>query len=196
MILEVCAITSAATALFFGLILFGLEIQYRWRSEERLEITSSDWHWQIYDCEKYWLTGFLELWNCSDEFEMVVSDLRVQVEVLPKATVEPIVSQVHLLLDTGDELTHENSYWATQIVQADRSRHVKVRLQLEGVVQPDQAIWLQLHAVLYTRLGQVSQVKHLIVPIPFDPSLSVQPEKASSICPIHTPAVTPFGLVS
>ncbi len=179
-------ITIAAAALFFGLILFGLEMQYRCRSKERLEITSSDWHWQVHDPQKYWLTGSLELWNCSNEFEMVVSDLQIQVELLPKTT-KPIVCQVQMLVDTGEEITQEIGYWETQIVQADRSRHLKVQLKFnQNVVKPGQIAHLQIHSVLYTRLGQVSQAQHLMVPMPLIPSLSVQHDQASGAFPIHS----------
>jgi hypothetical protein len=58
--------------LFLGLVVVGLELQYRRRPGNDLILTSGDWHLDLDNPQHYVLVGEMELWNRTNRLEVMV----------------------------------------------------------------------------------------------------------------------------
>jgi hypothetical protein len=158
--------TAMASAAVTGLILSGLEVQYRCRSKEQLEVTSKNWHLGVYDSQRRLLTGVLELWNVSRNVDIVVSEFEVQLRLLSNTSLNDIHYTLQLRPQRVNELPQIDAYWEAHIIEPAQPLFVQVSIEFTGEnLDQLELVWLQTHATLYTRKGQVQQNHHVLIPL-------------------------------
>lgn len=82
-------VTTAALVLL-GLGTLGLEIQYRLRPGNQLELTRGEWNLDLSDNRHYVLRGEMEFQNLTSNLEIMIPEVSAQLTLLSKASLDGI----------------------------------------------------------------------------------------------------------
>lgn len=183
-----------ALLLLLGALL--LEIQYRRRPGNELELTAGDWKQEITEPHRYRLVGKLEFCNRNPYREVMVPVVEAQVQLLSKASVADISCRTQIIPRHKDESPRADDYWFAYIIKPSEKTGLEIALEIHGEnLDSLQTAWLQVHYETYGPEGVVDKVRHIVIPLKFPPSDSLanwrQADNAS-VLPIPTHILTPL----
>jgi hypothetical protein len=162
-ILEILALVAGATIAFFGLVLLGLELQYRSRPEEKVEINSSQWKLDSSNPYQQYFVGVIEFWSVPRENGVVISECQIHATLITKRIAKPTNCQFRIL-DISPYKPRPDHYWNTCILEKEPLQ-VEVRIAID---EPDveilQSLWLRLELTLYTRAGHLLHTGYVEIP--------------------------------
>ena len=172
-----------------GLVPLAFEWQYRRRIGNKFDLNAADWHISTEDLNHYVLVGDLTLVNQTERREILIPEMRAEVTLLSKGSLEGITHQVQINPRHYDAPARPDGYWFAYIVK-QKPTHADIRLDLYGSDLSElQSAWIRVHYVTYGPQGRIPRVRHIVLPLKFpNPS---EPQRwrttdQSSILPIRT----------
>ncbi len=183
-----------AVVLILALFLLLLEIQYRRRPGNKLELTAGNWQLEDYQPHRYLLVGELEFRNLTQRLEVMVPEVWVEVKLLSSGSLEGITTTSRVIPRYKDAKPREDGYWEAHIVKVGKIDPIEIVVEIQG---PDlsqlRVAWIQIHYVTYGPQGRIPRVRHVIVPLVFpDPrdSKNWRPATNADVLPIRTHLLT------
>jgi hypothetical protein len=183
-----------AVVLLLAVLLLALEIQYRRRPGNKLELTSGDWRLEGYEPQRYFLVGELEFRNLTRRLEVMVPEIRVEVKLLSSGSLEGITTTTRVIPQFKDANPRDDGYWEAHIVKIGKVDPIEITIEIQGAnLSQLKVAWIQLHYVTYGPQGRVPKVRHVIVPLTFPSpkdSKNWRPATNADVLPIRTHLLT------
>ena len=187
-------VTTAALVLL-GLGTLGLEIQYRLRPGNQLELTRGEWNLDLSDNRHYVLRGEMEFQNLTSNLEIMIPEVSAQLTLLSKASLDGINHTIKVIPAHIDAGAREDNYWFGYIVKAQKTTRIKVLIEIEGQdLKALQSAWVKVKYMTYGPQGRIPKVRHLVLPLQY-PDPEVIPNKrvvegVAEVYPIRTHLLT------
>jgi hypothetical protein len=179
--------------ILIGLGLLAIEVQFRRRPGNHLELIAGPWNFAVYDPDHYQLIGNLELINRTKRFEIMVPELRVEATLLSKASLEGVSYTVQITPQHPDATARPDGYWFAYIVKR-KPTCAEIILDIQGEdLAPLQSAWIRIDCVTYGPQGRIPKASHVIVPLKFPDIEEVQrwrPTSNADLLPIKTHLLT------
>ncbi|HEY9659839.1 MAG TPA: hypothetical protein V6C65_15390, partial [Allocoleopsis sp.] len=176
-------------ALLLALAWLGLELQFRRRPGNRLELTPGNWDLPVYDTNHYLLLGELELINQTKRLEVMVPELWAEVKLLSKGSLEGITTKVTVTPRHPDASARPDGYWFGYIVKR-KPTALEIAIDIRGNnLAALQSAWVKVHYITYGPQGRIPQTRHVIVPLQF-PAIEEthrwRPAISADVLPVRT----------
>jgi hypothetical protein len=174
------------------LILVALDLQYRNRAGNKLELTSGNWKFEVYEPQHYVIVGELEFRNLTQRLEVMVPEMRVEVRLLSSASLEGISTQAQIIPRFREART--DGYWEGHIVKIGKPDPITIAIDLRGAdLTHLKVAWIQVHYVTYGPQGRIPKTRHVIMPLTFpnvEDSKRWRPAASADVLPIRTHLLT------
>ncbi len=194
MITEILTTGIIVLAILIGLGWLALELQYRNRPGNALELTSGDWNLAVAEPEKYLLVGEMELCNRTKRLEIMVPEVQAEVKLLSGASLEGINYQTQIIPFHEDAPARADNYWFAYIVKVGKKTKLKISIDIKGNnLEQLKSAWIKVHYVTYGPGGRIPKVKNIIVPLKFpDPNATPNQRETTNakVFPIRTHLLT------
>ncbi len=181
-------------AILITLSWLALELQYRNRPGNALELTSGDWNLAVAEPEKYLLVGEMELCNRTKSLEIMVPEVQAEVKLLSSGSLEGVNYQTQIIPFHEDAPARADNYWFAYIVKVGKKTKLKISIDIQGNnLEQLKSAWIKVHYVTYGPGGRVPKVKNIIVPLKFpDPNAKPNQREATNakVFPIRTHLLT------
>lgn len=176
------------------LIALVLELQYRRRPGNNLELTAGNWKLDRLSSGHYQLTGELEFINRTKALEIMLPEVWAEVKLLSTSSLEGISCSQKLVSMHSDVPPRHDGYWDAYIVKIGKKTKIKVSVEIEGEnLTSLQTAWIQIHYITYGPAGRIAQIRHIIHPLQY-PDSSIAPKKikvkGAEVMPIRTHLLT------
>jgi hypothetical protein len=180
--------------LLLGLIGLALEIQFRRRLGNKLELTSGKWELDVYEPQRYVLVGEMAFSNRTQRLEVMLPEIRVDVRLLSSDSLDGITTKTQIIPRFQDAFPRADGYWEGHIVKTGASDPVEITVEIQGRdLSQLKVAWVQVHYVTYGPEGRIPKVGHVIVPLKFpavEASKNWRPAANSDVLPIRTHLLT------
>ncbi|MDX2213011.1 MAG: hypothetical protein SFY66_06950 [Oculatellaceae cyanobacterium bins.114] len=177
-------------ALVAGLGVLAIEVQFRRRPGNALEMTAGDWNLEVYEPQRYLLAGELELQNRTQRLEIMVPQVEAKATLLSKESLEGVTTQIRITPRHPDAPARPDGYWFGYIVKVGKTTRLEVSLEIKGEnLHPLQAAWIQVQYTTYGPQGRIPKMRHIIVPLKFpvvEESQRWRPTPNADLLPIRT----------
>ncbi len=194
MITEILTTGIIVLAILITLSWLALELQYRNRPGNALELTSGDWNLAVAEPEKYLLVGEMELCNCTKSLEIMVPEVHAEVKLLSSGCLEGVNYQTQIIPFHEDAPARADNYWFAYIVKVGKKTKLKISIDIQGNnLEQLKSAWIKVNYVTYGPGGRVPKVKNIIVPLKFpDPNATPNQREATNVkvFPIRTHLLT------
>lgn len=187
-------VTTAAFVLL-GLGTLALEIQYRLRPGNKLELTQGEWNLDLSDSTHYVLRGEMEFRNLTPNLEIMLPEVTAQLNLLSKASLDGIKHTIKVIPAHLDAPSREDNYWFGYIVKVKKTTRIKVLVKIEGQdLSALQSAWVKVDYITYGPEGRIPKVRHVVLPLKYpDPTLAPNKriiEGIAEVYPIRTHLLT------
>ncbi|CAD5970597.1 hypothetical protein PCC9214_03786 [Planktothrix tepida] len=187
-------VTTAAFVLL-GLGTLALEIQYRLRPGNKLELTQGEWNLDLSDSTHYVLRGEMEFRNLTPNLEIMLPEVTAQLHLLSKASLDGIKHTIKVISAHLDAPSREDNYWFGYIVKVKKTTRIKVLVEIEGQdLSALQSAWVKVDYITYGPEGRIPKVRHVVLPLKYpDPTLAPNKriiEGIAEVYPIRTHLLT------
>ncbi|MBE9146793.1 F420-0:Gamma-glutamyl ligase [Planktothrix mougeotii] len=187
-------VTTAAFVLL-GLGTLALEIQYRLRPGNKLELTQGEWNLDLSDSTHYVLRGEMEFRNLTPNLEIMLPEVTAQLNLLSKASLDGIKHTIKVIPAHLDAPSREDNYWFGYIVKVKKTTRIKVLVEIEGQdLSALQSAWVTVNYITYGPEGRIPKVRHVVLPLKYpDPTLAPNKriiEGIAEVYPIRTHLLT------
>jgi hypothetical protein len=180
-------------AVLLGWVL--IEMQYRRRPGNRLELTAGEWNLAAYEPDHYLLVGDMALVNLTKHLEIMVPELTAEATLLSKGSLDQVSHQIRITSRHPDAPARSDGYWFGYIVKIGKTTNLEIALDIRGPnLEQLQAAWVRVHYVTYGPQGRLPKTRHVIVPLTF-PTAADQPKRwrptaKADVLPIKTHLLT------
>jgi len=187
-------VTTAAFVLL-GLGTLALEIQYRLRPGNKLELTQGEWNLDLSDSTHYVLRGEMEFRNLTPNLEIMLPEVTAQLNLLSKASLDGIKHTIKVIPAHIDAPSREDNYWFGYIVKVKKTTRIKVLVEIEGQdLSALQSAWVKVDYITYGPEGRIPKVRHVVLPLKY-PDPAITPNKrvvegVAEVYPIRTHLLT------
>ncbi|VXD20797.1 conserved exported hypothetical protein [Planktothrix serta PCC 8927] len=187
-------VTTAAFVLL-GLGTLALEIQYRLRPGNKLELTQGEWSLDLSDSTHYVLRGEMEFRNLTPNLEIMLPEVTAQLNLLSKASLDGIKHSIKVIPAHIDAPGREDNYWFGYIVKVKKTTRIKVLVEIEGQdLRALQSAWVKVDYITYGPEGRIPKVRHVVLPLKY-PDPTIIPNKrvvegVAEVYPIRTHLLT------
>jgi hypothetical protein len=179
--------------LLIALVLLLVEVQYRRRPGNKLELTAGDWDLTTYEPDHYVIEGELELINRTNNLEVMVPELWAEVKLLSKDSLEGISAKVWVTPQHADAPARPDGYWFGYIVKRKPTR-LRIAVDIRGGnLSSLQSAWIRVNYITYGPQGRIPKMRHVIVPLKFptvEESQRWRPATNADVLPIRTHLLT------
>lgn len=187
-------VTTTALVLL-GLGTVALEIQYRLRPGNQLELTQGEWNLDLSDSTHYVLRGELEFRNLTPNLEIMLPEVTAQLTLLSKASLDGIKHNIKVIPAHLDAPAREDNYWFGYIVKVKKTTRIKVLVEIEGQdLSALQSAWVKVDYITYGPEGRIPKTRHVVLPLKYpDPTLAPKKriiEGIAEVYPIRTHLLT------
>ena len=173
------SITVAAFLLGLGALV--LELYYRSRPGNDLELTAGDWNLES-EQQRYLLVGKLEFCNRNRYREVMVPEVEARVKLLSKASLEGITHNIRIIPRHSDAHPRPDDYWSAYIVPPGKKTGMEISIDIRGpALSQLQTAWFQVHYATYGPEGRILKVRHIVVPLQF-PTANTLPSWRRTPC--------------
>ena len=192
--LNLAIVLLGAAIVVLMLVIAGIELQYRRRLGNKLELTVGTWRLDTYEPNHYRLVGDLELVNRTRRLEVMVPEIHATVKLLSSGSLAGITTQTQMIPRYPQASPREDGYWEGHIVKTGDADGVEVEIDIHGdELHLLNVAWIALHYITYGPEGHLPKVCHIVVPLRFpDPMDSKNWRSASNaeVLPIRTHLLT------
>lgn len=175
------------------LLLLALEVQYRRRLGNKLELTAGHWQLEVYEPQRYLLVGELAFHNLTQRLEVMVPEIWVEVKLLSTHSLKGITTSTQVIPRYKDAEPRADGYWEGHIVKRDASP-IEIQVEIQGQdLSALRVAWIRVHYFTYGPQGRLPRVRHVIVPLTFpspDDSKNWRPATNADVLPIRTHLLT------
>ncbi|MBW4471255.1 MAG: F420-0:Gamma-glutamyl ligase [Stenomitos rutilans HA7619-LM2] len=175
------------------LLLLALEVQYRRRPGNKLELTAGHWQLEVYEPQRYLLVGELEFRNLTQRLEVMVPEIWVDVKLLSIAGLNGMTTSTQVIPRYKDAEPRADGYWEGHIVKRDPSP-IEIQVEIQGQdLSALRVAWIRIHFFSYGPQGRLPRVRHVIVPLTFpspEDSKNWRPATNADVLPIRTHLLT------
>ena len=193
--IETLATGVAAAGTLLALGGLGLELNYRLLPRgNKLELTAGEWHLAVSEPNRYLLVGEMEFRNLTNRFEIMLPEVRAQVQLLCDGSLDNITCKTTVIPCHPETAARPDDYWFGYIVKAGKTTKMKVSVDIQG---PDltklQSAWVQVNYVTYGPGGRIPKVRHAVVPLQFPNSDTVPKARnvgVAEVLPVRTHILT------
>jgi hypothetical protein len=179
--------------LLTGAAIAAVELQYRKRPGNRLEVTGGTWKYADYDRHHYRLVGDIDLINRTQKSEIMVPEITADVTLLSGGSVEGITKTIRITPKHPDESARADGYWFAYIVKR-KPTHLELEIDLKGEdLTALKSAWVRLNYITYGPQGRIPRIKHIVIPLQFpapEDSHRWRPTDNSDVLPIKTHLLT------
>lgn len=177
-----------------ALAAIGLELQYRRRAGNALELTTGQWDIKPVSPDHVHVVGKMEFINRTQRLDIMVPELRTEVQLISKASTAAIVCQTRVINHFKDFEQRNDEYWESDIIDVNCTEGIEIQIDLKGPqVEALQLAWLRVNYVSYGPGGRIPCVKHVIIPLKFpspEDSKRWRPVDNADLLPIKTHLLT------
>jgi hypothetical protein len=175
------------------LLLLALEVQYRRRPGNKLELTAGNWQLEVYEPQRYLLVGELEFRNLTQRLEVMVPEIWVEVKLLSTDSLKGITADAQVIPRYKDAEPRADGYWEGHIVKREVSP-IEIQVEIQGAdLSALRVAWMRVHYFTYGPQGRIPRVRHVIVPLVFPSpadSKNWRPATNADVLPIRTHLLT------
>jgi len=176
------------------LIALGLELQYRRRPGNNLELTAGNWKLDMPSPQHYQLTGELEFINRTEALEIMLPEVWAEIKLLSASSLEGVSCNSKVISMHSDVPAREDGYWDAYIVKIGKKTKIQVSVEIAGDnLSHLQTAWIKIHYITYGPEGRIDKVRHIIHPLQY-PDSSIAPKKikvkGAEVLPIRTHLLT------
>jgi hypothetical protein len=176
------------------LLLLALEVQYRRRPGNKLELTAGNWQLEVYEPQRYLLVGELEFRNVTQHLEVMVPEIWVEVKLLSMASLKGITTSTQVIPRYKNAAPRADGYWEGHIVVANTPSPIEIQVEVQGEdLSALRVAWIRVHYFTYGPQGRFPKVRHVIVPLIFpspEDSKNWRPATNADVLPIRTHLLT------
>ena len=176
------------------LVLLALDVQYRRRLGNKMELSSGKWEIEVYESQRYVLAGELEFRNLTERLEVMVPEIRAEVSLLSVASLDGITTTTRITPRFQGAEIREDGYWESHIVKVGKDDPIEVTIEINGQdLSKLRVAWVQIHYMTYGPEGRFPKVQHVIVPLKFptiEESNRWRPASNADVLPIRTHLLT------
>ena len=194
MIIEILTIGVIILAILIALTWLAIELQYRNRPGNALELTCGYWNLAVEEPEKYLLVGEMELCNRTKSLEIMVPEVQAEVKLLSSGSLEGVNYRTQIVPFHRDALARQDNYWFAYIVKIGKKTKFKVSIDIQGNnLEQLNSAWIKVNYVTYGPGGRIPKVQNIIVPLKFpDPSSRPNQREVTNakVFPIRTHLLT------
>ena len=195
-IAENIGIAVGVVAFLLTLGALALEIRYRRRPGNELELTVGDWKQEVSEPQRYRFVGKLEFRNRNPYREVMVPEVEARVKLLSKGSLDGISCKTQVIPRHSDAPPRLDNYWFAYIVKPGEKTGLEIVLEIQGQnLEPLQTAWLQVYYETYGPEGLVLKVRHIVIPLHFPPGDTVlgwRHTPCGDVLPIPTHILTPL----
>jgi len=193
-ITEILTIGIIVLAILINLSWLAIELQYRNRPGNALELTSGDWNLAVAEPEKYLLVGEMELCNRTKKLEIMVPEIQAEVKLLSNGSLEGVNYQTKIIPFHEDAPARADNYWFAYIVKVGKKTKLKISIDIQGNnLEQLKSAWIKVNYITYGPGGRIPKVQHIIVPLKFpEPNTTPNQREATNakVFPIRTHLLT------
>jgi hypothetical protein len=186
----------AGTLGIFGAAAAVLEIGYRQRLGNKLELSAGKWRIEEYEIDHYRIVGELEFINLTPRLDVMIPEVRVSVQLLSSGRLDGVTIASTIIPRHPDADPREDNYWESYIVEPGKPGPIEVPIEIDGRdLSPISAAWIQIDFYTYGRGGRMPRTKHIVVPLKFpnvEDSKRWRPVQDADLLPIRTHLLTPL----
>lgn len=195
-IAEIIGIGLGAAALLLGTAALALELQFRRRAGNQLELTRGTWKHEVLSPQRHQIVGEMELINRTTNLEIMVPEVYPDVTLMSDGSLEGVTYRTQVIPMHPDAQARNDGYWFAYIVKIGKTTRLKIAIDIEG---PDlsqlKTAWIRVNYITYGPEGRIPKVRHLVVPLQFpDPAASSNwrevPEAHAQLLPVKTHLLT------
>jgi hypothetical protein len=196
--LQIALLVLIAFVALAALIGLGLELYYRRRPNNLLEVIQGEWHLESIQPNLSRLSGDVGFSNPSRNMEVMIPELTAQLKLLSKGSLAEVSHQVTITPKHYDFPPRPDGYWFAYIVKTCKQTHVHIQVDITG---PEEALaqlqlaWVQVRYVTYGPKGRIPRVHNEVIPLAFPQPEEVfpwRPVGTSQVMPIRTHLLTPL----
>lgn len=193
-IAQTMGLSVGAAALLLAAGGLALELQYRQRPGNDLDLTPGDWKLEIPEPNRYLLVGEIEFRNQTKTLEIMLPSVTTDITLLSRGSLEGVTYRTQVTPLHPDADARDDGYWFGYIVKIGKKTRVKITVEIQG---PDlsqlQTAWIRVNYLTYGPEGRIPKVGHIIVPLKY-PDASASPKWRSlpvaEVLPIKTHILT------
>ena len=194
MIIEILTRGVIILAILIASTWLAIELQYRNRPGNALELTCGDWNLAVAEPEKYLLVGEMELCNRTKSLEIMVPEVQAEVKLLSSGSLEGVTCRTQIVPFHKDALARQDNYWFAYIVKIGKKTKFKVSIDIQSNnLEQLNSAWIKVNYVTYGPGGRIPKVQNIIVPLKFpDPSSRPNQREVTNakVFPIRTHLLT------
>jgi hypothetical protein len=195
-IAETMGIGLGTAALLLGAAGLSLELQYRRRPGNDLELTPGEWQREIKSPQHWQLVGILQFRNLTETLEIMLPQVSADVTLLSDSSLAAIHTRTQVTSLHPDTPARADGYWDAYIVKVGKTTQIQITIDIEGETLTDlQTAWVKIHYLTYGPQGRIPKVQHVVVPLQFphpqdDPQWREVPEAKAQVLPVKTHLLT------
>ncbi|MFM2430292.1 MAG: hypothetical protein RLZZ511_1505 [Cyanobacteriota bacterium] len=186
----------AGTVGIIGAAAAALELGYRQRLGNALELTSGDWRIDEYEVDHYRMVGELEFINLTPRLDVMIPEIRTEVTLLSSGSLVGVTTESTIIPRYEKADPRPDGYWESYIVEPNAPALIEVPIDIRGRdLSGISAAWVKFHFYTYGRGGRIARTKHVIVPLKFpsvEDSKRWRPVQDADLLPIRTHLLTPL----
>jgi len=194
--IETLGLTIGVVVFLLTFAALALEIRYRRRPGNELELTAGDWNQTVSQPQRYVLVGKLEFHNRNHYREVMVPDVEAKVKLLSQASLEGITCKTQVIPRHLDAPPRLDNYWFAYIIKPGEKTGLEIVIEIQGEnLDPLQTAWLQVHYETYGPEGVVPKVRHIVIPLKFpteDAAIGWRHTPDADVLPLPTHILTPL----
>ncbi len=172
----------------------GLESRYRKGRGNTLQVSTKQWKLELDQPHHYSLKGELILANPLADLEVMVPELRAELQILSKESLDGVTKTVRLTAHHPDAETRSDDYWFAYIVKKRQQTTVSIDIDIKGTdLSTLRVAWLRIYYTTYGPKGRIPRVHHEVLPLAYpdaQQALRWRTSEASEVLPIPTHLLT------
>ncbi len=186
----------AGTLGILGAAVAALEISYRQRLGNKLELSAGKWRIEVYEVDHYRVVGDLEFVNLTPRLDVMIPEVRTEITLLSSGSLAGVTTESAIIPRYQNANPREDDYWESYIVEPHKPAAIEVPIDIYGHDLSDlSAAWIQVHFYTYGRGGRIPRTQHIVVPLKFpsvEDSKRWRPVQNADLLPIKTHLLTPL----
>ncbi|MDY7007725.1 MAG: F420-0:Gamma-glutamyl ligase [Cyanobacteriota bacterium] len=192
--IEIFTTGIVVLTILLGLGYLALELQYRSRPGNALELTCGEWNLAVAEPENYLLVGEIELCNCTKSLEIMVPEIQAEVKLLSGTSLEKVNYQTRIIPFHEDASARPDDYWFAYIVKVGKKTKLKISIDISGEnLDQLKSAWIKVNYITYGPQGRIPKVRHIVVPLKFPDPKAIPNQRETEnakVFPIRTHLLT------
>lgn len=157
-----------------GLVLLGIisylliEWQYNKRPGNQLELSATDWRFDIHEPNHYAISLDTVFTNRTRTLEIFIPEVTIDYELLSGDSLDGINVATKIIPQHEDFPARADNYWFAYIVKVGKATKARLEVDITGAdLSRLKSLWVKVNYLTYGPEGRIPKTGHLIVPLKF-----------------------------